>query len=46
MMISLHDDYPPCFVSSKFDFTSLIFVGEKCMGMNKLSGHAHRAGIP
>ena len=29
MMISLHVDYPPCFVSSKFDFTSLIFVGEK-----------------
>ena len=24
MMISLHVDYPPCFVLSKFDFTSLI----------------------
>ena len=29
MMFSLHVYYPPCFVSSKFDFTSLFSVREK-----------------
>ena len=37
-MFSLHVDYPPCFVSSKFDFTSLA----RKMGLNILSGHTHR----
>ena len=29
MMFNLHVDYPPCFVPSKFDFTSLISVRGK-----------------
>ena len=37
MMISLHVDYPPCFVSSEFDFTSFIFVGEKWAWTNCLA---------
>ena len=29
MMFGLYVDYPPCFVSSKFDFASLLSVREK-----------------
>ena len=29
MMFTRHVDYPPCFVSSKFDFTIAYFLCEK-----------------